>query len=100
MVGWPGTPPARQEPSPPPKAERDTGYKIQFILDHAVPLAGSAAEAYLQQRGLVPPACVDLLFHPDLTHWESKSGYPALIGVVRDGAGEVARDPPDLSGGR
>jgi hypothetical protein len=89
MVGWSGTPPARQEPSPPPKAERDTGHEIRFILDHAVALAGSAAEAYLQQRGLLPPACVDLLFHPDLTHWESKSGYPALIGVVRDGAGEV-----------
>ncbi len=89
MVGWSGTPPARQEPSPPPKAERDTGHEIRFILDHAVPLAGSAAEAYLQQRGLVPPACTDLLFHPDLTHWESKSGYPALIGVVRNDAGEV-----------
>ena len=48
------------------------------------------------RRALPAPAAVlscpdgaDLLFHPDLTHWESKSGYPALIGVVRDRAGEI-----------
>jgi len=89
MVGWSGAPPARQEPPPPPKPERDTARETRFILDHAMPIPGTAAEAYLQQRGLVPPICTDLLSHPDLTHWESKSGYAALIGVVRDVAGEV-----------
>ena len=29
------------------------------------------------------------LFHPDLTHWETRTGYPALIGVVRDRDGEI-----------
>ena len=27
--------------------------------------------------------------HPNLTYWETKSGYPALIGVVRDHAGNI-----------
>ena len=50
---------------------------------------GTPAERYLAARGLVVPDGADLLFHPDLTHWESKSGYPALIGVVRDRDGEI-----------
>ena len=40
-------------------------------------------------RGLAVPDGADLLAHADLTHWETKSGYPALIGVVRDRAGEL-----------
>ena len=35
------------------------------------------------------PADADLLYHPDLTHWETKTGYPALLGQVRDRGGEV-----------
>ena len=30
-----------------------------------------------------------LLFHPGLTHWETKTGYAALLGQVRDRSGEV-----------
>ncbi len=38
---------------------------------------------------LTSRAAHDLLAHPDLTHWETKSGFPAMIGVVRDRAGET-----------
>ena len=47
-------------------------------------------------RGLAVPDGADLLAHADLTHWETKSGYPALIGVVRDRAGEHHRHSPDV----
>ena len=46
--------------------------------------------SYLRGRGLALSGdTTDLLAHHDLTHWETKSGYPAMIGVVRDVAGEV-----------
>lgn len=90
MVGWTGDAPPRQEPpSPAPKHERDTAREIAFILRRAVPIAGTPAEAYLRGRGLEVPADTDLLFHPDLTHWETRTGFPALIGLVRDAAGAV-----------
>ena len=39
-------------------------------------------------NGQVPPDA-DLLFHPDLTHYETRTGYPAMIGLIRNIAGEV-----------
>ena len=89
LAGWlPGTP-ARREPSPAAaKPERDPSREIAFIMERAVPLANTPAAAYLGGRGLALPEAADLLAHPDLTHWETKSGYPALIAVVRDLAGE------------
>jgi putative DNA primase/helicase len=91
LTGWsPGTP-NRQEPPAPTaaKQERDTAREIAFILKHAGLLAGTPAGTYLSSRGLVVPEGADLLAHADLTHWETKSGYPALIGVVRGQAGET-----------
>ena len=35
------------------------------------------------------PDGADLLFHPDLTNFETKTGYLAMIGLVRDVAGAV-----------
>ena len=89
MVGWSGAPPARQEPPPTPKPERDHTQEIRFILDHAVPLPGSMADLYLRQRGLEPPTGDALQFHPDLTHWETKTGYPAMVATVRGGGGTI-----------
>jgi hypothetical protein len=57
-------------------------------MERAVPLADTPAAAYLRGRGLRFADVADLLAHQDLTHWETKSGYPGMIGVVRDRAGE------------
>lgn len=81
--------PSRQVPAFQPAPRRDPAQEIAHILAHAVPATGTPAERYLAERGLVLPSGADLLFHPDLTHWETRSGYPALIGVVRDRGGEI-----------
>ena len=52
-------------------------------------VAGTAAATYLAGRALTVPAETDLLFHADLTHWETKTGFPALLGQVRDRSGAV-----------
>ena len=62
--------------------------EIELILARAVPLAGTAGEIYLGGRGLRALDTPDLLFHPDLTYWDTRTGYPALIAIVRNVAGE------------
>lgn len=89
MTGWTGEGPARLEPPPAPKPERDAARDIAFILEHAQPIQGTAAERYLQGRGLAVPEGADLLSHPDLAHFETRAGYPAMVGLVRNRAGEV-----------
>ena len=90
LAGWSPGAPTRREPGVAAKPERDPSREIAFILERAAPLAGTPAEAYLRGRGLAFAGdTTDLLAHHDLTHWETKSGYPAMIGVVRDVAGEV-----------
>ena len=81
--------PARQMPAAQPVVRRDPAQEIAYILSRALPIAETPAAQYLQGRGLVPPTGSDLLFHPDLTHWETKTGYTALLGQVRDRSGEV-----------
>ena len=65
-----------------------TAREIELILSRAVPIAGTPAETYLASRGLEAPDIPDLLFHPDLTYWDTRTGYPALVALVRDAAGE------------
>jgi phage/plasmid primase-like uncharacterized protein len=90
LVGWSSETPARREPEPAAsRQEKDSRREIEFILSRAVPIMGTLGETYLRARGLKIPASQDLLYHPDLTHWETKTGFPALIGVVRDRAGEI-----------
>ena len=89
LVGWLPGAPARVEPAPvAAKPERDPSREITFILEHTVAVAGSPVAAYLAGRGIADLDIHDLLAHPDLTHWESKRGYPAMVGVVRNLAGE------------
>jgi predicted P-loop ATPase len=80
-------------PSPPRVAlamarKRDHSREVARILEGCHPLAGTVAETYLQSRGLQDPASPDLLFHEDLTDYESRRGWPGMVAVVRDGAGE------------
>jgi putative DNA primase/helicase len=62
--------------------------EIELILARATPLAGTAGETYLASRVLRLPETPDLLFHPDLTYWDTRTGYPALVAIVRNAAGE------------
>lgn len=84
----PGAPERRAPPVPPP-ARRDPALEIAHILTAAVPIPDTPVARYLTGRGLTVPMTADLLFHPDLTHWETKTGYPAMLGQVRDRDGAV-----------
>ncbi len=83
---------AQSTPRPAGKPKRqspeDTAREITIILSHARPLVGTHAEAYLAARGITAPASPDLLFHPDLAHWEVKRGFPGMVAIVRDAAGQ------------
>lgn len=89
ITGWQGEGPKRQETPAGPKPERDASLEIAFIRDNAAPIQGTAAQRYLEGRGLIIPPDADLLFHPDLTHYETRTGYPAMVGLIRNIAGEV-----------
>lgn len=84
----PGAPERRAPPTPPP-LKRDPALEIAHILTGAETITGSPVARYLTGRGLIVPEAADLLFHPDLTHWETKTGYPAMLGQVRDRDGAV-----------
>lgn len=84
----PGAPDRRAPPTPPP-LKRDPALEIAHILTGAETITGSPVARYLTGRGLTVPEAADLLFHPDLTHWETKTGYPAMLGQVRDRDGAV-----------
>ncbi|MDA1155181.1 MAG: VapE family protein [Proteobacteria bacterium] len=62
--------------------------EIRRILDACEPLAGSLAETYLHARGLTDPGSPDLLYHPDLTDYESRRGWPGLVALARLATGE------------
>jgi len=72
--------PARQ-------ASEDVTREMARILADAVPVAGTPAERYLAARGLKTSDLCDLLFHDDLTHWETRRGFPGMVAIVRDAAG-------------
>jgi putative DNA primase/helicase len=88
VVGWTPAAPARREP-PPPSKEKNSQREIAMILSRAAPIAGTHAADYLAARGLQIPASSDLLFHDDLTHWRAKRGFPGMIAIVRNAAGEM-----------
>ena len=69
------------------RKEEDTEREIAFILSRTGPIAGTLAEQHLRRRGLENPDCPDLLFHADLAHRPTGTGYPALVAIVRDVAG-------------
>jgi putative DNA primase/helicase len=91
ITGWTSASPARREPPPPlPAKEKDSTREIDIILSRLEPIQGSLAETYLRARSLAVLDCADLKFHPDLAHWESRMGYPALVGLVRNARNDVA----------
>jgi predicted P-loop ATPase len=76
-------PPARiGEPRP------DHSREIARILEGCAPLGGTVAETYLRSRGLAVPETPDLLFHADLTDFDTRRGWCGMVAIVRDGNGE------------
>jgi putative DNA primase/helicase len=79
----------RPAPAPRPHEPKpDHSREIARILQGCLPPAGTAAEVYLHGRGLTLPDSPDLLFHPDLAEFESRRGWPGMVAIVRDGAGD------------
>ncbi|KAF0173141.1 MAG: virulence-associated protein E [Rhodobacteraceae bacterium] len=70
-------------PRPVASARPDHNLEIRRILDGCAPLAGSPAEIYLRARGLSDPGSPDLLSHPDLTDYDSRRGWPGMVGIPR-----------------
>ena len=68
-----------------PKPTHDL--EIARILGGVQPLAGTIGETYLRHRGVGDPGSPDLLFHDDLADFDSRRGWPGLVGIVRDGVG-------------
>lgn len=66
-----------------PRAKPDHTLEVRRILDGCRPLAGSPAETYLRSRGLMDPGSPDLLYHPDLTDFDSARGWPGMVAVPR-----------------
>jgi putative DNA primase/helicase len=79
-------------PAPPrPTAASKPDYSLEIvrIKNACEPIAGTVGETYLISRGLSDPVCPDLLFHPDLTDYESKRGWPGLVAIVRNADGTL-----------
>lgn len=63
--------------------------EIRHILARAAPIKNTLAEVYLRGRKLVVPDTDDLRFVAYLTHFETQTGWPGMVGTVRDMRGEV-----------
>ena len=67
----------------------DHSLEIARIKSGCEPVAGTIGESYLVSRGLKDPGCPDLLFHPDLTDFDSKRGWSGLVAIVRNADGTL-----------
>lgn len=63
--------------------------EIRHILARGVPISGTLAETYLRSRRLDVPAAEELRFTGDLTHFDTQTGWPGMVGIVRDLRGEI-----------
>jgi len=73
-----------------PRPKPDHSAEVARIIAGTVPLAGTPGEAYLRARGLTDPGSPDLLFHPDLTDFDSRRGWPGLVAIPRLPNGDPA----------
>jgi putative DNA primase/helicase len=75
----------------PAKPKADHGTEIAHILRQSSPIAGTLAAVYLAARGItIPINCPDLRFNGNTTHWETRTGMPALIAQFRYPGGSEA----------
>ncbi|MGE0108170.1 MAG: toprim domain-containing protein [Bdellovibrionales bacterium] len=75
----------KKYPTPRPEQQsQNSQNEIRYILSGCQLAAGTHVQTYLEARGLKLPDTQDLLFHPDLAHWETNMGYPAMVALARD----------------
>jgi len=67
----------------------DHSHEVARLIAGGEPLTGTVGAAYLASRGITPLDLPDLRFHADLPDFETKRGWPGLIGIPRDGAGKA-----------
>ena len=77
------------EAAPETRSKENARREIEIVIKGCRALADSPAETYLAARGLAVPDTPELRFHPDLTHWETRTGYPGLVAFVRNAGGRV-----------
>lgn len=82
-MGFAPAPPARQA-----TRLRDVALEVAHVLGGTAPLTGTVGEHYLSVRGLSDPQSPDLLFHPDLSDFDTRRGYCGLVAIVRDARGQ------------
>jgi len=75
--------------APQTRSKENARREIEIIIKGCRAPADSPAETYLAARGLAVPDTPELRFHPDLTHWETRTGYPGLVAFVRNAGGRV-----------
>lgn len=62
--------------------------EIAHILAKAIQIGNTLDSDYLKRERYLPPSpLADLFFCPEITHWETKTGYPAIVAIVRDREG-------------
>ncbi|NLS07471.1 DNA primase [Rhizobium sp. P32RR-XVIII] len=74
--------------------ERPTAERARRLFRMTGPLAGTLADSYLRERGILRPSThMALRFHPACYYRDLVTGrtssYPALIAAVTDSAGEI-----------
>ncbi len=72
------------ETAPETRSKENARREIEIIVSGCRALADSPAETYLAARGLAVPDTPELRFHSDLTYWDTRTGYPALVAFVRN----------------
>ncbi len=77
------------EAAPETRSKENARREIEIVLKGCRALADTPGETYLAARGLAVPDTPELRFHPDLTHWETRTGYPGLVAFVRNAGGRV-----------
>ena len=75
--------------APEMRSKENARREIEIVIKGCRALDDSPAETYLAARGLAVPDTPELRFHPDLTHWETRTGYPGLVAFVRNAGGRV-----------
>jgi hypothetical protein len=70
------------------KTKPDVSYQVHSILNQCEPAAArQPAHVYFQSRGLTVPK--GIMFNEALSHWPTKSQWPALVAPVKDLHGVV-----------